>query len=92
MKASTDSQSLSYEKTLISIARTLPPERVAQLIDFARFLQERVTKPVDDELNEEVTVNDERWDELLAKPDAQSAMNKMAREAREEFRYERMLK
>lgn len=64
----------AYEQTLINIACSLPPERVAELLDFARFLQ---TLALDSE---------NKWDQLLAKPEAQRAMIDMAREAREEFR------
>jgi hypothetical protein len=64
----------TYEQMLVQIARTLPPDRVAELLDFARFLQSLAT-------------NDEsEWDQLFAKPDAQRVMLQMAREAREDYR------
>jgi hypothetical protein len=31
--------SRDYERVLINIVRALPPNRVAQLVDFARFLE-----------------------------------------------------
>jgi len=68
-----------YEQTLIGIARTLPPERVVELVDFARFLQILSTMP-------SALESEDEWDMLLAKPEAQRVMREMAREAREEFR------
>ena len=64
----------AYEQALVNIARTLPPERAVELLDFARFLQilQSQQEPVD-------------WEELFSKPEAQRVMLDMAREAREEF-------
>ena len=59
-----------YEQTLVNIARTLPPERVTELVDFARFLQAQS--------------QDDEWDALLARPQAQAALLNLAREARED--------
>jgi hypothetical protein len=68
---------------LINIVRTLPPERVAELIDFARFLGSLVVKPSEPAvLEEEEGKGDQKWEQLLAKPEAQQAMLEMAREAR----------
>ena len=67
------------EQTLLSIARTLPPERVLELVNFARFLQILETEPG-------ALESEAKWDKLFAKPEAQRAMLEMAREAREEFR------
>ncbi len=69
----------TYEQTLISITRTLPPERIAELVDFARFLQVLEAEPG-------ALESEDKWDKLFAKPEAQRAMLEMAREAREEFR------
>jgi hypothetical protein len=92
MKIQADTQTGAYEQMLIRIVRTLPPERIAQLVDFARFLRSQVAQSRDaDWLNEEeesedqVRASEEKWDELLAKPEAQRAMVAMAREAREDF-------
>jgi len=63
----------AFEQTLVNIARSLPPERVVELLDFARFLQ-TLAKPDDD-----------RWDQLFATPEAQRVMLDMAREARADF-------
>lgn len=72
-----------YEQLLINIVRTLPPERIAELIDFARFLESLVVKPSEPAvLEEEEGKGDKQWEQLLAKPEAQQAMIEMAREAR----------
>jgi len=67
------------EQTLLGIARTLPPERVVELLDFARFLQILEAEPG-------ALESEAKWDKLFAKPEAQRAMLEMAHEAREEFR------
>jgi hypothetical protein len=64
---------------LINIARTLPPERVMELLNFARFLQILAAEP-------DILESEDKWDALFAKPEAQRAMEEMAREAREDFR------
>ncbi len=75
-----------YEQMLINIMRTLPPERVSELIDFARFLQSLVVKPYEPAmLEEEESEGDEKWEQLFANPEMQQAMLEMAREAREDF-------
>ncbi|MEW6236235.1 MAG: hypothetical protein AB1656_12690 [Candidatus Omnitrophota bacterium] len=76
-------QSTSYEKMLLNIVRTLPPERVSELIDFARFLHSLVVKPNEPAVYEEQNSEaDKKWEQLLAKPEAQQAMIEMAHEAR----------
>ena len=67
---------ITYEQTLVSIARALPPDRADELLDFARFLQTLVPRESDEE----------KWEQLLAKPEAQRAMLEMAREAREDYK------
>jgi hypothetical protein len=37
-------QTVTYEQTLVAVARTLPPDRAAELLDFARFLQALVAQ------------------------------------------------
>lgn len=66
---------IASEQTLLNIARALPPDRFAELLDFARFLQTLANDPAE-----------VKWDQLLARPEAQRAMIDMAREAREDFR------
>ena len=82
-----------YEQTLLRIVRRLPPERIFQLVDFARFLEFQTTRSYDDWLNEEETETEEeiraseaKWDKLFAKPEAKRVMREMAREALEDYR------
>jgi hypothetical protein len=91
MKTQTSPRTRTDEQTLLHIVRTLPPERVSQVVDFARFLQAQTARPRDEDwLAEEdeaaVRASEERWDQLFARPEAQQAMVAMAREAREDFR------
>ena len=77
METKAESQT-TYEQLLISIVRTLPTERIAELLDFARFLQMLEMEPA-------ALKSEEKWDRLLATPAAQHTMLEMAREAREDF-------
>jgi len=94
MENQTVFQSSAYEQTVINIIRKLPPERVLQLVDFARFLEfQIVQKSCDDWLDEEETeteegirASEEKWDELFAKPEAKRVMREMAHEALEDYR------
>jgi hypothetical protein len=80
-------QPSAYEQTVIGIIRKLPPEHVVQLVNFARFLEFQTTKEYKDWLEEEeIETAEEKWDELLAKPEAKRVMREMAREAREDYR------
>lgn len=77
-----------YEQTLIKIARGLPPNRVEQLVDFARFLEAQL---LSDELfleedPAEVEAENARWDELLASEESQAWLEKMAEKAREDYK------
>lgn len=84
----------AMEKELIQVIRTLPPERVAQLVDFAQFLafQTQAAQPSngrdeDEETQDEaLRTDEERWDRLLARPEAKALLRKMAQEALEEHR------
>jgi tRNA isopentenyl-2-thiomethyl-A-37 hydroxylase MiaE len=66
-----------YEDRLVGIVRRLPPERVIQLVDFARFLEA--------ESEEEIEAGQAHWDELLAKPEAKRKLRDMAREALDDY-------
>ncbi len=72
---------MTFEQALMKIARSLPPDRAAELLDFARFLQTLTAKP--ETLDESA---EDKWDQLFAQPEAQRAMLEMAREAHEDFR------
>ncbi len=79
---------------MINIIRKLPPERVHQLVDFARFLESQIAQRSDKdrfgeeeiETEEGIRSSEEQWDELLAKPEAKHAMREMAHEALEDYR------
>lgn len=66
------------EDRLVGIVRRLPPERVRQLVDFARFLEA--------ESEEEIEASQAQWDELLARPEAKRKLCDMAREAVDDYR------
>lgn len=77
-----------YERTLIKIARVLPPNRIEQLVDFARFLE---TQSLNEELIQEeglaeIEADNARWDALLATDEAQTLLEKLAQEALAEHR------
>jgi hypothetical protein len=47
MEMQTASWPSTYEQALISIVRTLPTERVVQILDYARYIQSQTTQHVD---------------------------------------------
>ncbi len=75
------------EQTLIHIVRSLPSNRVDQLVDFARFLETQI--PVEEmfpeETQEEIDADNARWDALMATDEAQNLLEKMANEALAEY-------
>ena len=92
-KMQTKVQPSAYEQTLLRIMRRLPPERLLELVDFARFLEFQTIKKNEREGDEEATkteesrtVSDEQWEQLLAKPEAKQVMRDMAGEALEDYR------
>ena len=87
MREHTDVQTSTYEQAVISIMRRLPPEQVAQLVNFAYFLKFQTTQEHRKWLKEgSPKAGAEKWEELLARPEAKRVMRDMAREAREEYR------
>jgi hypothetical protein len=78
----------AYEQTLIKIMRDLPPNRVEQLIDFARFLEAQLLSEalLQEEEPAEVEAENARWDALLATEESQAWLEKMAEKARAEHR------
>ena len=75
-------QLAGYEETLNSIMRTLPVERVAEVMDFAQFVQSRTRADSDaldaDETEEEIRADNARWDATFAA--SQDALARLARE------------
>jgi hypothetical protein len=92
METKLTSQIDEYAEKLIGIVRKLPPERVLQLVDFARFLEAQTTERYDAvlageaESEEEIRASQAKWDELLSQPEARRVMREMAREALEDYR------
>ena len=81
-------QPVVYEQTLMSIVRTLPIEHVAQVVDFARFMQSQVLSNdvfiSKDETEEEIRADNERWDATFAA--SRDTLRMLANQAREEIR------
>ena len=81
-------QSSTYEQTLIGIVRTLPVERVLQVLDFARYVQTQAIQDFGfaDETEEEVLADEAQWDAQFAATEAQGSFAKMAEKVRAEIR------
>jgi uncharacterized protein (DUF2336 family) len=77
-----------YERTLVEIARTLPHNRVVQLVDFARFLEAQLLSDAlaKEEDVAEIEADNARWDALLATDESQALLEKLAGEALVEHR------
>jgi anthranilate/para-aminobenzoate synthase component I len=77
---------LASEQIILEILRTLPAERVAQVIDFARFLQWQTPPDLpttEEETEEEIQQDNERWDTKFAT--SRAALQHLVHEAREEI-------
>ena len=72
-----------HEQALLEIARFLPPNRVEQLVDFARFLEAQVLSEqfAQEEVGTATEVDDARWDELLATDEGQTLLDILANKA-----------
>lgn len=87
MTVQTISDESTYEQTLLSIARTLPAERLRQVVQFARFLQVQSLDEfalVDDESLEEIAADEALWDAQFAA--SQDGMAKLAERALAEYK------
>lgn len=75
--------SQDYEQQLLDIARTLPPGRAQQLLDFARFLEAQLLTELllAGEEPADVEADNARWDALLDSDDGQSLLERLAAEA-----------
>ncbi|NOX61446.1 MAG: hypothetical protein GXP42_05810 [Chloroflexi bacterium] len=75
------------EHTLVEILRVLPPERAAELVDFAEFLKERTLAEEAFETKREETPDEDevRWDRLLASEKGQRLLEELAAEAVEDI-------
>lgn len=72
-----------YEQIVVQIMRRLPPERLVELADFARFLEFQATMR-DEGWFEDDAVED-KWDELLARPETKCLLREMAHDARADY-------
>jgi len=80
-------QPAAYEQMLVGIVRSLPVERVAQILDYARYVQSQVGEDFaldDDETLDQVLADEARWDAQFA--ETQDALVKMADQVRTEIR------
>jgi hypothetical protein len=91
-KIQTITQSVTSEQVIVQIVRKLPPERVSELVNFARFLEFQTTDDyanwveAEDSNIDQADTGDAHWDELFARPQAKQLMRQMANEAREDYR------
>jgi len=77
-----------YEYTVINIIRRLPPEKITELIDFAKFLESEYVRKNNDPVYEDKTGTEEtekKWNKLFAEPESKNIMREMAKEAREDY-------
>lgn len=74
----------TYEQTLVNIVRTMPVERVLQVLDFARYVQTQASQDFGfaDETEEEVLADEARWNAQFAATEAQGGFAKMAEKVR----------
>jgi hypothetical protein len=88
MEMNTALKPSAYEQALLRIVRTLPIERVVQILDYARYIESQAVEDFeilhDDETKEEIIVDEARWDAQFAA--TQDAMKKMAEKVREDIR------
>jgi hypothetical protein len=85
--ASTGGHMIDHQ--LLKIARSLPPSRAAQLVDFARFLEaQSMAESMErqDESIDEIEADNARWDALLATDESQALLERLADEALAELR------
>jgi len=85
-------QSSEYEQTVVNIVRKLPSEHVLQLIEFAKFLEFQSAKETINgtdenktETEDEISISEEKWNQLFAKPEAKRVLREMAKEALEDY-------
>lgn len=87
MTVQTLSEESTYEQTLLSIARTLPVERLRQVVQFARFLQVQTLEEFaleEEETPEEIAADEALWDAQFAA--SQDGLEKMAERALAEYK------
>ena len=74
----------TYERTLLRIVRTLPIERTAQILDYARYIQKQTQEDFgvleDDFSQKEILADEKHWNRQFTK--SQDALSKMADKVR----------
>ena len=76
----------SYERELLGIVHHLPIERLAQLVDFARYIQSQTREDfleLKDECEEDVLADEAQWDKQFAA--TQNGLKRMAERVRGEI-------
>ena len=80
-------QPSASEQALLRIVRTLPIERIVQILDYARYIESQAVEDFgilhDDETKEEIIADEARWDQQFA---ATQDGLKMAEKVREDIR------
>jgi hypothetical protein len=88
METQTALQQSAYKQALINILKTLPVERVAQIVDYARYIQSQASEDFgfldEDETKEEILADEARWDTQFAA--TQDGLKKMAEKVRADIR------
>jgi hypothetical protein len=81
-------QPSAYERSLVDIVRTLPIERVIQILDYACYIQSQAIEDFrfldEDETEEEILADEAVWEAQFAA--TQAGLNKMAEQVRAEIR------
>jgi hypothetical protein len=77
-------QLFAYEEILMNIVRSLPAERVIQILDYARYIQSLTDKLItEDETEEEIIADEEHWNSQFAA--TQDGLKKMADKVRSDI-------
>jgi len=77
-------QLFAYEEILMNIVRSLPAERVIQILDYARYIQSQTDKLITkDETEEEIIADEEHWNSQFAA--TQNGLKKMADKVRSDI-------
>ena len=86
METKTMTPPSAHEEALVNIVRELPAERVAQILDYARYIQLKVQDDLalDDATEAEILADEARWDAQFA--ETQGELAEMAEQVRAEIR------
>ena len=82
-----------YERALVNIVRTLPIERIVQVLDYARYVKSQTIEDFgflsDDETEQDILADEAHWDAQFAA--TQDDLKKMADKVRADIRAERTM-